>query len=147
MLRFQNHTSLFVSCSFEWPFWLAPVSVLVLRADFLHYHNLLLDMANQKVFSSSSPSVTLTSSPPPSSSHHANLLSAPKCISDLLSEFPDFLSSDGFTASPPCHHLLTHPGPPVFAKPHSLDAHDLAVAKAEFSAMEKAGIIPCSTSP
>ena len=42
---------------------------------------------------------------------------------------------------------VTHPGPPVFAKPHRLDPDKLAVAKAEFSAIEKAGIICCSTSP
>ena len=50
----------------------------------------------------------------------ANLLSTPKCIQDLLAEFPDVASSDGFTASKPRHgvkhHLLTQPGPPVFAR-------------------------------
>ena len=121
------------------------------RADFLCHHNLLLDVANQKVFSSSSPSLCLTSSPPPSPSLRATFLSAPKCISDLLSDFPDVLSSDGFTASPPRHqirhHLLTHPGPVVFAKARRLDPDKLSVAKAEFSAMKKAGIIRRSTLP
>ena len=37
-------------------------------------------------------------------------------------------------------------GPPVFAKPQHLDAQKLAVAKAEFMKMEKAGIICWSTS-
>ena len=85
------------------------------------------------------------------SSLHAALLSTPKCVSDLHLEFPDVLSSHGFTASPPCHpirhHLLTHPGPPVFAKAHSLDPDKLAVVKAEFSTMAKVGIICRSTSP
>ena len=47
---------------------------------------------------------------------------------------------------PICHHFLTHPGPPVFAKACHLDPDKLAVAKAEFSTMEKTGIIRCSTS-
>ena len=61
------------------------------------------------------------------------------------------MQSDGFTAAPPRHkvrhHILTKPGPPVFAKARRLDPAKLAVAKAEFSAMEKAGIIRRSTSP
>ena len=59
--------------------------------------------------------------------------------------------SDGFTASKlchgVCHHLLTNPGPPVYAKPQRLDPEKLAAAKSEFSAMEKAGIIKHSSSP
>ena len=142
-------------CSFDWMLQLAPVSVPILGGDFLHHHNLLLNRANQKVYSNSSPgspAFSLTSSPPPSSSsHRASLLSTSKCVSDLLLEFPDVLSSDGFTASPPCHpvlyHLLTMPGPPVFVKSCHLDPDKLATAKAEFSVMEKASIIRCSTSP
>ena len=71
--------------------------------------------------------------------------------SDLLQEFPDVLQSDGFTAAPPCHqvrhHILTKTGPPVFAKARRLYPAKLAVAKAEFSTMEKVGIIRRSTSP
>ena len=68
-----------------------------------------------------------------------------QCGQKLLEDFPDVLSSDGFTASKPCHgvchHLLTKPGPPVYAKPQRLDPESLSAAKEEFSAMEKAGII------
>ena len=121
----------FGACSFDWLFQLAPVSVPILGADFLCHHNLLLDMANQKVFSNSS--ISLASSPPPSSSSlRASLLSTPKCFSDLLLEFPDVLSSDCFTASPPCHpdrhHLLTKPGPPVFTKSCRLDPDKLSLS-------------------
>ena len=111
-------------------------------------------MSNQKVFSNSSPgspAILLSSSPRTSSSLRAALLSTPKCVSDLLLEFPDVLSSDGFTASPPCHpilhQLLAHPGPPVFAKACCLDPDKLAVSTVEFSTMEKVGIIRSSTSP
>ena len=71
----------------------------------------------------------------------AAFLSTPKCMSELLEEFPDVLQSDGFTASPPRHkvrhHILTKPGLPIFAKACRLDHAKLAAAKAEFSAMEK----------
>ena len=143
----------FGSYSFNWLFQLAPDSVPILGADFLHHHHLLLGVAKQKVFSSSSPgspAITLTSSPPTSSSLRAALLSTPKCIFDLLLELPDVLSSNGFTAFPPCHlvrhHLLACPGPLVFAKSRRLDPDKLSSTKAEFSAMEKAAIICHSTS-
>jgi len=81
----------------------------------------------------------------------AAFLSTPQCMSDLLEEFPDVLQSDGFTASPPRHkvrhHILTNPGPSIFAKARRLDPVKLAAAKAEFSAMEKSGIVRRSTSP
>ena len=79
------------SCIFDWMFQLAPVSVPILRLDFLHHHNLLLALANQKVFNNSSPgspAILLPSSPPTSSSPLAPLLSTPKCVSDLLLDFP-----------------------------------------------------------
>jgi len=44
-------------------------------------------------------------------------------------------------------HILNKPRPPVFAKSRCLDPAKLAVAKAEFSTMEKAGVIPHSNSP
>ena len=67
----------FGSYSFDSPFQLAPVSVLILGTDFFRHHDLLLDVGNQKVFSSSSPgssAIMLTSFPKPSS-HRADLLS------------------------------------------------------------------------
>ena len=70
----------FGSCSFDWLFLLAPDSVPILGADFLRHHIIPLGVANQKVFSNSSPfspAILLTSSPPPSSSLCAALLSTP----------------------------------------------------------------------
>ena len=135
-LQFGNHR-------FEWLFQLVLVAIPIVGGDFLKHYNLLLDVSNQRVFSSdspTSPSIVLPTSPP-----IAHLLCTPKCITDLLSECPDVASSDGFTVSKPCHgvthHLLRQPGPPVFAKAQQSDPEKLASAKAEFSAMEKAGII------
>ena len=69
----------------------------------------------------------------------------PLCVSDLLQEFPDILQFDGFTAAPLrhkiLHNILTKLGPPVYAKSRCLDPAKHAVTKAEFSMLEKAGII------
>ena len=81
----------------------------------------------------------------------ASFLAALPQVKKLFSVFPDVLSSDGLTASKPhycvLHHLLTASGPPVNAKPCCLDPEKLAAAKAEFTFMEKAGIIRRSLSP
>ena len=110
-------------------------------------------MSNQRVFSADSPtSPVLPTSPDPKPAPlTAKLFATPRCISDLLAEFPDVVLSDGFTASKPrhgvTHHLLMQPGPPVFAKARRLDPEKLASAKQEFFPMEKAGIIRRSNSP
>ena len=143
----------FGSRSYDWSFHLAPVSTPILGADFLRHHHLLVDMAGRRVLESSTLNgvgESLSSSDDPGFLRAA-LLSTPECIRELLSEYPDVLSSDGFTASPPRHsvrhHLLTQPGPPVFAKARRLDPVKLETAKKEFAAMEEAGIIRRSTSP
>ena len=72
-------------------------------------------------------------------------VSPSSCVQKLLSKFPDVLSLDGFTALEPRHgvdhHLLTNPGPPVYAKPYRLDHEKLIAPKAKFSTIEEAGII------
>ena len=94
------------NCS--WTFQLAPVSVPILGADFLRHHDLNVSVSRKKVFSDSSINgckIDLpTSHPSPTSSFQAAFLSTPQCVSDLLSEFPDVLQSDGFTASTPRHN-------------------------------------------
>ena len=68
----------------------------------------------------------------------------------MLADYPDVLSSDGFTSLNPkhgvFHDLPTVPGP-VLAKARHLDPEKLASAKAEFAKMEAAGIIRRSSSP
>ncbi len=121
----------FGSKSYDWKFHLAPVSAPILGADFLRHHHLLVDMAGGRVLESSSLSnvgESFMSSDDPGFLRAA-LLSTPECIREMLSDFPDVLSSDGFSASPPRHevrhHLLTQPGPPVFAKARRLDPDKL----------------------
>ena len=75
----------------------------------------------------------------------------PPEFKDLLSEFPDVCNKDGVQfAGAPAHgvrHHIETSGPPVFAKARRLDAVKLAAAKAEFAAMERAGIIRRADGP
>ena len=143
-LRFSCGTG---SKIYTWNFQLALVSVPLLGSDFLEHFNLLVDIKGGKVVHADCPKdVVIRASPGPQPAFKSvSYLSAPQQVQKLLEEFPDVISSDGFTALKPYqgvrHHLLTEPGPPVFAKPRRLDPKKLAAAKDEFSTMEKAGII------
>ena len=139
---------------YTWNFQLTPVSVPLLEADFLQHFNLLVNIKGRRVVHADCPAESVifkASSGPQPAFRSIAFLSTPQCVRKLLEDFPDVLSSDNFTASKPCHgvrhHLLTIPGPPVFAKPRRLDLEKLAAAKEEFSAMEKVVIIRRLTSP
>jgi len=144
----------FGSRRFEWNFLLANVSTPILGSDFLRHNHLLVDVAGSRLLDSS----TLEPIPAASSNSvnsksglYAALLSTPEEFRDLLSEYPDVVSSKGFFTTDPRHpvrHTVpTSPGPPVFAKARRLDAEKLESARKEFAAMESAGIIRRSSSP
>ena len=67
-------------------------------------------------------------------------------IRKLLSATPAIFAA-GLQGHQPIHgviHTIETEGRPVFAKVRQLDPDKLAQAKAEFSALEKAGIVHCS---
>ena len=67
----------------------------------------------------------------------------------LLAEFPD-LTLPTFSALTIKHgmeHHVTTEGPPVYARARRLNPSKLAVARAEFSTMERLGIVRQSDSP
>ena len=142
----------FGSRHLSWSFQLAPVSVPILGSDFLHHHALLFDVPRARVLDANSLDVlSPVSSPAASDPFCLHLQLASREIRKLLSEYPDILSSNSFSASTPKHGVFhnfpTVPGPPVFAKALLLDPGKVASYKAEFLKMEKAGIVQCSSSP
>jgi len=143
----------FGSSSYQWSFYLAPVQIPILGADFLRHFRLLVDVVGSRILDSSTlqPVCHSSASQEESTTLRATLLSTPESIRRLIDEYQDVLSSDGFSAAPPKHnvrhHISTEPGLPVFAKARRLDPSKLSIAKAEFLAMEKAGIIRRSKSP
>ena len=142
----------FGSNCYQWTFQIAPVSVPILRAVFLHH--LLLDIAGECLLEPTDillwgeylPTASNTSD----NTLQANRLSTIQVIKDILTKFSDKVFSSRFFTSEPKHelrhHIITNPGQPVFAKPQFFDPDKLASAVVEFSAMEKAGIIHCSNS-
>ena len=135
---------------FNWPFLLAAVDRPILGADFLRHHGLLVDVQAQQLLNTSTMEVIYGSSASSSklSSLYTALLSTPDPYRSLLGEYPELVGT-GFADLNPKHgveHFVETTGPPVFAKPRRLDSEKLAIAKAEFAKMEKAGIIRRSTS-
>ena len=132
---FGSHTIplQFVSRRFSWSFQLTPVSVPILGSDFLCHQALLVEVARACVLDVDSLDVLSTLYSPSRDQICAHLQTAPKEIRKLLSEYPDILSSDGFSASTPklCvfHDLPMVPGPPVFTKACRLDPDKLASAQ------------------
>ena len=140
----------FDSKRYEWPFLLAAVDRPILGADFLRHHGLVVDLQGHQLLNIADMSVVRgsTSASSRQSSLYTALLATPDPFRPLLAQFPELVGSDFADLNPKhgvVHHVETS-GPPVFAKPRRLDAQKLAVAKAEFLKMEKAGIIRRSTS-
>ena len=80
-----------------------------------------------------------------------NQISVPPEFQSLLAEFPMVTNKEALQfAKEPKHgveHTIETSGRPVFARARRLDPEKLAAAKAEFDAMEKAGIIRRSNGP
>ena len=91
------------------------------------------------------------SSPAASDPFCAHLQQAPREIRKLLQEYPDVLSSDGFSASTPKHGVFprpTHsPWSYSFCQSLPLDPGKLDLPQVEFLKMEKAGIVHRFSSP
>ena len=94
---------------YTWNFQLAPVSIPLLGADFLQHFNLLVDIKGRKLVHADCPEdVVIQASPGPQLEFKSvSFLSAPQAVQNLLKDFPDVLSSDGFTASKPCHGVIS----------------------------------------
>lgn len=125
---------------FSWNFRLAAVDRPILGADFLAAHNLLVDVKHRKLLDGK-----------PQERLHAVFPSidcVPCEYKVFFTEFPNVFGSS-FSNTTPLHntnHHISTSGPPVFAKARRLDPAKLKAAKAEFFAMEKAGIIRRSNS-
>ena len=144
----------------SWSFLQAGVDRPILGADFLNFPGLLVDIKSRRLLRPcdcrvASPQPKSLPWPPPAFRHPPpaiNSVSLPPDVTQLLAEFPSVTNKDSVqfaSTNPPHgvqHHILTE-GPPVFAKARRLDPEKLAAAKAEFLAMEKAGIVRCSDSP
>ena len=131
---------------YSWDFIIADTDFNIVGADFLRAHGLVVDLPNRRLLraqqlGANACAQTTDGRPDVVSTEDDTFLR-------LLSRFPALLSPD-FSASAVRHgveHHLSTEGPPVFARARRLDPAKLAVAKAEFSEMERMGIVRRSDS-
>lgn len=136
---------------FTWKFVIADVASPIIGADFLNHFGLLPDLKNKRLVDAVTNFSVLTKY-----NANNNVFSI-KVVCDgdtpylrLLSEFKEMLKPEGIlghTKHSTVHHIVTTPGPPVFAKVRRLLPDKLVIAKAEFDKMIKLGLARPSDSP
>ena len=127
--------------TFSWEFIVAAVTKPLLGADFLHAHNLLVDVRNQRLLPGTSGSSSFLAS--------SVLDSVPPDFRRLLEKYPSVSEPNFSNSAPPLgviHHIKTT-GPPISCKARRLDPDKLRDAKKEFEKLEALGIIRRSSSP
>ena len=142
-------TVCFAGQRFTWDFVSAKVSTPLLGADFFFANKLLVDVRNRHLVHAetfgSFPCEHSDTAPTKLSS----ALSPADDFSHLLEEFSE-ITAPTFSSTSTKHgvlHYISTDGPPVHAKARRLDPHKLTIARAEFDAMERLGIIRRSNSP
>ena len=123
-------------------------------ADFLKHFNLIVDLAANQIvdavslqrFTAGPPAAT--DKLPASRGLFAAIEATPPAFRGIFSEFQSVASAAG--GLPPVKHKTVHhirtAGPPATGRFRRLDPAKLAAAKAEFSKLEKDGIIRRSSS-
>ena len=145
----RSVTVSFCGRRFTWDFVIAAVAVPILGADFLCANRLLVDVSNGRLIDCVSFSTYPCTLGGPEPVALANMLAVGSVYQRLLAEFPD-LTVPAFSAAVTKHgveHFIPTVGPPVFARARRLDSAKLAIAREEFAAMERLGIVRRSNSP
>ncbi len=131
-------------------FILAAVSKPILGMDFLATNKLLVDPSSRQVLDADSLCpLSEPASPPAHSRLAAALCHVAPAVRNLIASFPSIIGDGSGTPSPKhgVKHSIETTGRPVFSKARRLDPDKLRIAKAEFRALEKAGIVRRSNSP
>lgn len=132
-----------------WDFTIADVSEPIIGADFLAYYRLMPDVANSRLVDNVT-GLTATGFRRSTNTPSAKLVQAENCkYASLLCQFPALTRPPGAPKQvqhETVHFINTTDGPPVSCRPRRLAPERLAIAKAEFAAMIKEGIIRPSSS-
>ena len=132
---------------FNWSFVLAAVNRPMLGADFFCSNHLLIDVYTSRIIDAE----TYESIPVWRDTARAPGLNTCTTseFADVLKEFPS-VTRPQFSTVDVKHrveHCIPTSGPPTHAKARRLSPDKLAIARREFAAMEKLGIVRRSSSP
>ena len=146
----RNFKLSFAGREFNFSFLLAAVDRPILGIDFLKSNKWIVDIPGRQILDAVTMAPVFTVPPATEEDDKPiTAVDAPDKIQQLLAEFPEIIGASFSDLKPQhgvTHHIITA-GPPVHAKYRRLDPEKLAAARAEFSRMEKAGIIRPSSSP
>lgn len=136
---------------FEHKFIYADVRQPIIGSDFLRKHNLLVDMANNRLIDGTTKLFVNVASTAPGIDSSIKIIDHSSPFADLLQRFADTtdFNKAGIPPSQPStqttHHIETR-GPPVTSKPRRLTPDKYKAAKEEFEYLMKLGICQPSKS-
>ncbi|XP_066969178.1 uncharacterized protein [Macrobrachium rosenbergii] len=138
-----------LGCRYHWPFIVVDVKFLLLGADFLGHHGLLVDIGKEQLLDAGTcHSHQLAKGP----GMPAICSTASSSYMSLLQEFldvfkPELRQSPGASAKHGIFHHITMTGPPTHAKFRRLSPRKLQDVKRAFAEMERMGICKKASSP
>lgn len=137
---------------FNHRFIYADVQQPIIGSDFLRKHNLLVDIAHNRLIDGTTTlAVSGMRAAPNIKSSAIKSLDQTLPYADLLQKYKGIIDLEKSTTSPPkiktntSHHIETH-GPPVVSKPRRLAPDKLKAAKDEFELLMRQGICQPSKS-
>ncbi|KAL0820734.1 hypothetical protein ABMA28_006562 [Loxostege sticticalis] len=133
---------------YKWKFIVAAVTKPIIGADFLKYHNLLVDLKNQRLIDDVTKLVTnatgrFTDSPTIRS------IDERQYYHDILAEYPGTtrLTSMKLNAKHDVEHFIETTGPPLHCRARPIPPHRYNQVKKEFENMIHQGLCRPSKSP
>ena len=138
-------------CAYVWKFTLAQTSVLLLGADFLAHHGLMVDLRHGRLVDPKAiVSVQLQRNPvhQPVNTSHVNSTPYQHVIDSFRDVFrPQIKHQRGTEHKHGVYHHITTSGPPVFSRPRRLSPQKLQQANTAFREMEAMGVCTKASSP
>ncbi|KAL0830128.1 hypothetical protein ABMA28_003585 [Loxostege sticticalis] len=127
--------------AFKWTFVIADIRQPILKADFLNYYGLLVDIKSKKLIDNLT-NLNVNASIINSREPAVKTVDEKHPYHSLLSRYPEITKPINFKELPKhnvCHHIETR-GPPIFARARPLPPDRYKKAKEEFSLMQELGI-------
>lgn len=142
------HLDLGFPRKFTWTFEMADVARPIIRADFLHYSGLLIDIRCNRLIDRDSHKTISACAADTTTDSTVFTVSKPIKWTELLCEFPD-VTRESPVPKKFLHgvvHELHTSGPALFSRPRRLPPDRLQIARREFDFMQKKGICRPSSS-
>lgn len=132
---------------FLWNFLIADVTTGIIGADFISYHDLLIDLKRHRLIDNTTKLETMAVLTQ-TSEYSIKTFSTTSPYAELLAEFPSItiLAPAGTLSKTSIVHRIETTGQPTYARPRRLAPEKLVAARKEFENLMKLGICRPSSS-